>query len=377
MKSTTTFQAALPLEAGVISTGEHAVPRLLESWMACSVILKEDWDQLADAEREGILHCHNENTLRKLLVDSRLLTEYQAGRLEAGTTFGLTLGSYRVLDRLGAGGMGVVFLAEHTRMRRKVAIKVLFMHPDQDRRLLDRFLCEIRTIALLQHPNIVWAMDAGESPSPDAAGNVWYYFVMEYVPGQDLEELVRAKGPLPFAETCDFIHQIASALAEANKHHLVHRDLKPSNIQVTLEGQAKLLDFGLARNFDFQSTEPGTILGTLDYMAPEQILDAHHVDIRADIYGLGGVMYWCLTGEPPFLLQGSLVQEVSRRMSLPPPSVTAKRKDLPAEVDTILQRMMALRPDDRYRSPEQIMKALLPHIRTQGQEFLLPTATRT
>jgi response regulator RpfG family c-di-GMP phosphodiesterase/serine/threonine protein kinase len=349
-----------------------SVSRVLESWLASSLVLKEDWDQLSCDQCEDVLRAGDHAELRRRLVEHNLLTSYQAGRLEAGSTFGLILGSYRVLDRLGAGGMGIVFLAEHIRMRRRVAIKVLPMHPDQDQRLLTRFLCEIRTIARLQHPNIVWAMDAGECPSTDTGGTVLHYFVMEYVPGQDLEELIRSGGPLPFAKTCDFVHQIASALAEANKHHLVHRDLKPSNIQVTPEGQAKLLDFGLARNYRFQSTEPGTILGTLDYMAPEQIQDAHHVDIRADIYGLGGVMYWCLTGKPPFVLQGGLIQEVGRRLQLPPPSVLASRPDLPLEVDAILARMMAIHPSDRYSAPEQIMKAVLPYIRNEGEELLAP-----
>ena len=344
--------------------------------MTAAIVLKEDWDQLADEARQAILHASSEKHLRQLLVAAHLLNEFQAERLEAGAAFGRTLGNYRVLDRLGAGSMGIVFLAEHIRMRRQVALKVLPLHPEQDQRLLHRFLNEIRTIARLQHPNIVAAMDAGDTPATDGGGRVLHYFAMEYIPGQDLEGLVSLNGPLPFSKTCDFMHQIASALAEANKYHLVHRDLKPANIQVTPEGQAKLLDFGLARNYNFQATEPGTILGTLDYMAPEQINDPHHVDIRADIYGLGGVMYWCLTGRPPFDLQGSLMQEVGRRMHLPPPAIATLRKDIPPEVDKLLERMMAIKREDRYSSPEQIMKALLPYIRSEGAELLMATTPK-
>src|SRR5262249_26975257 len=151
-------------------------------------------------------------------------------------------------------------------------IKVLPLHIDQDERLLQRFMTEMRTVARLQHPNIVYAIDAGAYVSAENPNTTLHYFVMEYVPGTDLEDLIRANGPLTLAKTADLIYQIASALAEANKHKLVHRDIKPSNIQVTPEGQAKLLDFGLTRALDNdQMTEPGVLLGTLDFIAPEQV----------------------------------------------------------------------------------------------------------
>jgi serine/threonine protein kinase len=144
------------------------------------------------------------------------LTGYQSARIEAGTTFGLILGNYRVLDRLGSGGMGVIFRAEHIRLRHQVAIKVLPLVPDQDQRILRRFLTEIRVIAQLQNPNIVAAFDAGEESSSDTNKPVLRFFVMEYVRGQDLEEYVKANGPLSPAKACDLMHQVASALAEAH-----------------------------------------------------------------------------------------------------------------------------------------------------------------
>jgi response regulator RpfG family c-di-GMP phosphodiesterase len=309
-----------------------------------------------------------------MLVERGLLTDYQAGRIEAGTTFGLVMGNYRILDRLGAGGMGVVFRAEHIIMRRQVAIKVLPLAPDQDQRILRRFLSEIRAIAQLQHPNIVGAMDAGEVRSPEN-GSVLHFFVMEYVPGQDLEEYVIAHGPLSAAKACDLIHQVASALAEAHNHHLVHRDIKPSNIRVTPEGQAKLLDFGLTRNFKSSMTEPGTLLGTLDYMAPEQVQNAHTVDIRADLYGLGGVLYWCLIGETPFpSTSDSIVQELTARLQQQPPSIRARRPELPPELDEVLQKLMALRPDDRYATPQEVMRALLPFLKPDLRDHLMVPA---
>src|SRR5262249_43827973 len=183
---------------------------------------------------------------------------------------------------------------------------------------------------------------------------------MEYISGQDLEHLIHENGTMVVTKACELIYQVASALSEAHKHQLVHRDIKPSNIQVTPEGQAKLLDFGLARRLQTGMTEHGTLLGTLDYMAPEQIQDAHTVDIRADLYGLGGVMYGCWPGRPPFPPKGNIMQELGVRIPQKPPSLLSQRSDLPAELDAVVQRMMAVDPDDRYATPQAVMQALLP-----------------
>ncbi len=343
--------------------------RILQNLLESSLVLVEDWDQLPAAARAEVEQAKDSDHLMLKLVERGLLTEYQARRFEAGTTFGLVLGNYRILDRLGAGGMGVVFRAEHMRMRRHVAIKVLPLSPDQDQRILRRFLTEIRAIAKLQHPNIVGAIDAGEAHNGDSNTPVLHFFVMEYVPGLDLEEYVRQNGPLEPAKATDLMHQVASALAEANKHNLVHRDIKPSNIQVTPEGQAKLLDFGLARYFPQGMTEPGTVLGTLDYMAPEQVQDAHSVDIRADLYALGGTLYWCLTGETPFPPKGNVVQELAARLTQQPPSARLRRPEVPAELDAIAQQMMALAPSDRYQTPQEVMKALLPFLKPELRDY--------
>jgi putative two-component system response regulator len=336
----------------------NAAQDMLREFLASSLVLQEEWDLLTAEKRQALLSIADADTLINALIDQSLLTDYQAGRIEAGTAFGLILGNYRVLDRLGAGGI--------------VAIKVLPFGPENDGRLLRRFLTEIRAIAQLQHPNIVGAIDAGEIR--DGNGSCLHFFVMEYVPGQDLEEHVRQQGRLSAARACDLMHQVASALAEAHKHNLVHRDIKPSNIQVTPEGQAKLLDFGLARNFRGGMTEHGTLLGTLDYMAPEQIQDAHTVDIRADLYGLGGVLYWCLTGQPPFPPKGNVVQDLTSRMQQPPPSLVSKRPDAPPELDNVIRKLMALQPADRYPTPQAVMHALVPFLKEEGQELLAPSA---
>ncbi|HYT87579.1 MAG TPA: protein kinase [Gemmataceae bacterium] len=364
MKDNLTCQIPPPRVNGRADPVRHVqqAQLVLQNLLSSGLVLAEDWEELSPTLREELMECSRTDVLLARLIEHNLLTEYQSRRVEAGTSFGLILGNYRVLDRLGAGGMGVVFQAEHMRMRSRVAIKVLPLSPDQDQRILRRFMTEIRAIAQLQHPNIVGAIDAGEAVSEDSHSPVLHFFVMEYVPGQDLEEYVRSQGPLSPTKATDVIHQIASALAEAHKHHLVHRDIKPSNIQVTPEGQAKLLDFGLARSFRHGFTEPGTVLGTLDYMAPEQVQDAHSVDIRADLYALGGTLYWCLTGDPPFPPKGNVVQELTARLQQQPPSVRARRPEIAPGLDAIIQRLMALSPDDRYPDPQAVMKALLPFL---------------
>jgi len=342
---------------------------LLQDLIRSSIVLAEDLDNLSVAHRNRLADFQKYEDLLPALVETGLITDYQAGRISAGTLFGLVLGNYRVLNRLGAGAMGVVFRAEHIKMRKQVAIKVLPCAPEQDPRILHRFMTEIRAIAQLHHPNIVGAIDAGEST--DTHGNVLHFFAMEYVPGQDLEKHVQELGPLPIAQACDLMHQVASALAEAHKHHLVHRDIKPSNIQVTPEGQAKLLDFGLARRFSSGLTEQGTLLGTLDYIAPEQVQDAHKVDIRADIYGLGGVLYWCLTGSPPFPSQGGFLKDLTNRLLQQPPALRKERPDLPVDLEQLIKKLMALDPGDRYATPEAVKRALLPFLKTDMREHMI------
>jgi putative two-component system response regulator len=348
---------------------------LLEKLLEHSIVLAEDFEALPTAKRDGLSRYHEPDSLLEALTDLNIITDYQAGRIAAGTFFGLVLGNYRILNRLGAGGMGVVFKAEHIQMRKQVAIKALPSNVDMDPRILRRFRTEIRAIAQLNHPNIVGAIEMGEEANTD--GSVLHYFVMEYVPGQDMEGLVDSSGPMAPAHACDLIHQVASALAEAHKHNLVHRDLKPSNVQVTPDGQAKLLDFGLARNFSTGVTERGAVLGTIDFMAPEQAQDAHMVDIRADIYGLGGVLYWCLTGSVPFPKKESFVKELSNRLFQLPPAVRTVRPELPVELENVIQKMMALHPDDRYSTPEDVMKALLPFLKMGMREHMLANSLST
>jgi response regulator RpfG family c-di-GMP phosphodiesterase/serine/threonine protein kinase len=333
--------------------------RLLDKLLRSSLIRCMDWDKLPSTIQEELNRVTDQSQLLTQLVQQNLLTQYQADRISARKTFGLVLGNYRVLDRLGAGGMGVVFKAEHIHLPRLVAIKVLPLAAEGDSELLRRFENEMHAIAQLRHPNIVSALDAGKVTGSQPTARTLHYFVMEYVPGKDLEAFVQTNGPLKTPEACGLIYQVASALEEAHRHHLVHRDIKPSNIMVTPEGQAKLLDFGLARRFGNRLTQPGVVLGTVDYMAPEQIQDTNAVDIRADIYGLGGTLFWCLTGRIPFAQQALVVQDLAQRLNQPPPLVRSLRPEVPSQLEAVLARMLAPHPDDRYPTPQALMHALL------------------
>ena len=331
---------------------------LFQHLLTSSVIMEDDWEQLLPQLRNELARYSKPGELLPKLTEYGLLTEYQAGRIEAGTTAGLVLGNYRILERIGAGGMGVVFKAEHIDLRRIVAIKVLALSSHLDPRIMGRFTAEMRAVAQIQHPNIIAAMDAGRHMGADPDAPELRYFVMEYVPGRDLEEYVCHHGPLAPLQACDLIHQIASALDAAHQHKLIHRDIKPSNIVVTPDGQAKLLDFGLALNWNNRITQPGTMLGTIDYMAPEQATDAGSVDIRADIYALGGTLYWCLTGQTPFKAAGNLAEQIARRLTQPPPLVRAVKSSVSLEIDGVVARMMALDPAQRFATPQEVMQAL-------------------
>jgi serine/threonine protein kinase len=316
----------------------------------------------------------------EVLVSRNLLSHYQLKRVLSGQTFGLTLGNYRVLDWLGAGGMGVVYKAEHIHMKRPVALKVLLTEVDGNDVFLQRFSSEMQALAVLRHPNIVLAFDAGEVEVPDERNKMLRYLVMEYVPGQDLEQYVLDKGPLPIPAACDYIRQAASGLRHAHEHGLIHRDIKPSNLLVTglaggpgpgagagaPHGQIKILDFGLARLCRRRCTEAHSTLGTVDYMAPEQARDARSVDIRADIYGLGGTLYWLLTGQRPFPSGRPVVEELLARQYETPVPARNLRPDVPLELEAIMCQMMALDPNDRYPTPLALMAALDDFLRTSA-----------
>ena len=316
------------------------------------VVPVEDYDAITD--RSALDNASTEEELLGVLAAAHLLTEFQLERIRAGRLHGLVLGNYRLLDRIGVGGMGVVYRAEHRSLRTPVAVKALPPTPDQNPRTLARFFLEARAVGRLKHPNIAAAIDAGEEPAHGPDCPAIPYFVMELIPGIDLERAV-ALAPLPIGFACHIAHQIADALIEAHRLGLIHRDIKPSNVLVTPEGQAKLLDFGLARlPGEERLTRTGAQLGTIGYMAPEQSRNAHAVDGRADVFGLGATLFYALTGQAPYA-------DIMAAFG-PPPSARALRPEVPAGLDFVISRMMAAEPEQRYRSAEAAMRALLPFL---------------
>jgi response regulator RpfG family c-di-GMP phosphodiesterase/serine/threonine protein kinase len=361
----------------------NAAP-LLDSLRSACVIHPEEWDDLPRETRGQLATLQSDAALLDRLAELSLINDYQAGRIRGGSWHSLVLGNYRVLGSMGAGGSGVVFEAEHILMRRKVALKVFPVNPDQPPGLITRFLREMRAVSRLDHPNIVAAFDAGACPGHQPGEPDLYYFAMEHLSGKDLEQHVRDSA-LAIPAACALIYQIASALDEAHRHLLVHRDIKPSNIFVTVDRQAKLLDFGLVRHMLGDSfTMPNVVVGTLEYMAPEQAFDPTQVDIRTDIFGLGAVLFFTLIGTSPFPTEGTLMEAVLKRREQRPLSARALRADIPLELEQVIQRMLALRPEDRPATPQAVMHALLPfvehhtgssrHGQIDGKDRLSPVA---
>ena len=346
---------------------------LLEELMREKLLLPDDLDGLNEDQLTALYATTERKQALAQLVEFGLLTPYQAERIESGKLHGLVLGNYRVLDRIGSGGMGTVYKAEHIQLRRLAAVKIVAIHTERGdwQRLFMRFRSEIRAVAQLRHPNIVQALDAGEIPPPDSESPALCYYVMEFVQGQDLETLVNQQGPLPIGQACEVIYQVASALHEIHCHRLVHRDIKPSNIVLTAEGKAKLLDFGLVRHLRHRVTEVGTVLGTVDYMAPEQASDASSVDIRADIYSLGGTLFWCLTGRQPFPSQGNLAEDLLLRRKQMPPSARALRPEIPPGLDAVIATMLHPDREKRYPEPKAVMNALVPYLRLEQVSAVL------
>lgn len=288
--------------------------------------------------------------LLTLLRERNVLTPWQIEQLRAGRRSFL-VGKYRLLRPLGRGGMGEVYLAEHLTMGRRVAIKMI--PRDLPPPALERFLVEVRTLAALDHPNIVHAynvdLDEGR-----------YYLVMEYVEGEDLERFVGRRGRLGWRNAVEIVRQAATGLAHAHEKGFVHCDIKPANLIITPQGVVKILDLGLARlrgpSQDAGAPE-GSVIGTVDYMAPELALDPQHVDPRADIYSLGCVLFFCLVGQPPFA-GGTLAERIVKHQTQPPPDLQHLRPDVPDTLAEICRRMLAKSPGERFPTASEVARAL-------------------
>lgn len=367
--------------------------------------LAREWQQFASAEQ-----------LIDDLVSRGLLTKYQKTYLMSGEGEKLILGPYRLQEPLGEGGMGLVFKGWHPRLDRYVALKlirpqVLATRPE----IITRFHREARAIAQLHHPNVVLLYDADEV-------NGTHYIAMEYVDGYTLEKMVRQSGPLAVKQSCDYMRQSAMGLQHAFECGLVHRDIKPSNILVSqkavsggkrssthlkrpalvtirdrelavgnsLSGRAehgwgivKILDMGLARlqesleaedqeNPPTPLTRAGALLGTPDFISPEQARDARSVDIRADLYSLGCTFYYCLTGRPPFP-GGNDVQKLIKHQTEKPYPIEELRPHIPTQVVGIVERLMAKKAEERYQTPLQLAEELADYLTSATSS---PTPTR-
>jgi serine/threonine protein kinase len=301
--------------------------------------------------------------LARVLIKDGLLTKFQAEQLLVGKYKPFTLsGKYRLQERLGAGGMGFVYLCEHLVLRRQVAIKVLPTAHADSPVAQERFRREARASASLDHPNIVRAHDI------DRDGKM-HFLVMDYVDGRSFQEIVSARGPLSVKRAAHYVAQAAAGLQHAHEKGLVHRDVKPSNLLLDRGGLVKVLDLGLARFFndadDNLTKQHGgkCVLGTADYVAPEQALDSHRADIRADIYSLGCTFYYLLTGVPPFNSCKSLGQKLMAHQTTRPRSVCDLRPEVPQGLAAVLAKMLEKDPDDRYDTPADVFDALEPWTR--------------
>jgi hypothetical protein len=330
---------------------------------ALEIVEPEHRETLSHAVHSGAYATATD--LLAFAVGQAWLTRFQAEQLLAGRGEQLVQGPYVLLDEIGEGGMSKVFLARHRLLHRHVAYKVIrraFIAEAGDV-AVQRFYQEMQAVGRLSHPNLIHAYDAGP------VGGT-HFLAMEYVDGIDLGRLLRERGPLPVAEVCNYIYQVALGLQHVFECGLVHRDLKPSNLLLSRDtrggsaGTVKILDLGLASLSWSEGarsrtalTGAHTFLGTPDYIAPEQALEPKTADIRADLYSLGCTFYQLLTGSPPFP-GGAIAQKLQRHFDETPPSLTAARPDVPANVAAIVHRLLAKRAEDRFQTPHELAHAL-------------------
>lgn len=299
--------------------------------------------------------------LANWLVKQRWLTRWQATQLLEGHEQ-LRVGNYRLLNLIGRGGMGLVFLAEpssnESQSNGLVALKIMTRLGNP--KGLKRYLQEVEAASALNHPHIVTTLDSGVADG-------CHFLVMEFLPGRDLDAIMRDQSPLPVSWSCEVIRQTALGLQYAHEQGLVHRDIKPHNILVVpepdfLTPHARILDFGLAHiaaesSSLREATQTGAVMGTADYISPEQAMSAKHADIRSDIFGLGCTLFQLITGELPF--QGNnIMEKLMARITTVPPSVSALRAEAHSDLDDLVTNMLRTNPNDRPQTPAEVASEL-------------------
>ena len=290
------------------------------------------------------------------MIQDGLITNFQAEQFLLGKWRGFTIGKYKLLERVGVGGMGQVFLCEHMFMKRRVAIKVLPPAKADQPAALGRFYREARAAGQLEHPHIVRTHDI------DQDGNL-HFIVMEYVDGTNLLDVVKKFGPMDIRRATSYTRQVALGLDFAFRSGLIHRDIKPGNVLIDRHGHAKLLDLGLARFFNDQTDmltikyDDKIVLGTADYVAPEQVANSHEVDIRADIYALGASFYFLLAGHPPFP-SGTVSQKLLWHRTKDPTPIRQVRPDVSEGIAAVVAKMMHKDPAQRFQTPAEVAAEL-------------------
>jgi serine/threonine protein kinase len=336
------------------------VPEFLDLVRRSQLLPDARLDEVIDRHRSMHTLPQTIDQVGNLLVRESLLTFFQSKQLKLGRYKRFTIGSkYRLLELIGAGGMGAVYLCEHTLMRRLVALKVLPVEKLEDESNKERFYREARAVAALDHPNIVRAYDIDTYEK-------LHFLVMEYVDGTSLQEIVARyvleKKQFDPLRAAQYIAQSAVGMQHAHELGMVHRDIKPGNLLLDRTGVIKVLDMGLARFFNKQQDsvtekyDDKCVLGTADYLAPEQAV-SNMVDIRADIYALGGTFYFMLTGHTPFP-DGTIAAKLVAHQTREPRSVDTYRSDVPPGLLAVLRKMMAKDPADRYQEPIEVADAL-------------------
>lgn len=341
----------------------QAVKHLRESGLLTSAEVKSHQLKFLARQPEG----DAKGFLREL-VRLAILTPYQAVAIYQAKPHGLVFDKYVVLDKIASGGMGMVFKARHRLMNRIVALKILSQSAIQSPAAVERFHREVQAAARLMHPNIVTAHDAGQDKGIP-------FLVLEYVSGSDLANYVRDRGRLPVGQAVDFILQAASGLEHVHRQGVIHRDIKPSNLLVNDSGSVKVLDMGLARFASSLSdlgppgnslTEFGSMMGTVDYMSPEQAANAMQADQRADIYSLGCTLHYLLTGRSTYP-GDTLMERLAAHREHTIPDLCAIRADVPQRLQTVFARMVAKKPEDRYQAAGDVIDELAPLVIPKDQ----------